>query len=883
MDNILNQSRINELKSFAILDDASKSNFERLTQLVARLCQTPIATITLIDEGREYFEYTFGSDTRENNQASIFHPFAIQSKELLVIPDAEKDSRFVRTSQADSEPYVKFYAGMPLISKSGGVLGVLAIQDYDPHTLTPLQKETLQTLAEQMVVQLEFFYQRFYQEQLTSEIQLLKLAAFHQSTKLKETQRISHIGSWELNVKDSLLKWSDETYQIFGVSKGAFNETFEAFLSFVHPDDLTKLLAKQNDALQGKRPLDCVYRIIRPNGELRFVHERAEWTLDIEGQADLLYGSVQDVTEQKIRELTLAQNEAIVRATFAAANAGIAMTELDGTFVIANPAYCKMIGYAEEEICSLDFIALTHPDDRQRNLEQINRLLKGEFESFIIEKKCFKKNGDTVWLRDNISLIRSNDGNPTNIITVTEDITSEKLVEEELQKTQSLLKIASQISRMGGWSITLPDWKLTWSDEVAVIHDEPPGYSPILSDGFDYYVEECRESIEQAVQACVRDGTAYDLELQIVTRKGRAVWVRTIGQAVRDVKANIVGLQGAYQDISARKKAEQEKQDALIRMQRIASRLPGMIYEFRQRPDGTISMPYVSEAIRNIFRLSPEDVIDNATLIFNKIHPDDLDSVKTSLQTSAAHLSPWIKEFRLRFENGEVTWVSGSALPQYEADGSVLWHGFTTDITASRKSQEQLELLEVCISRLSDIVLITEAEPFSAPGPKILFVNDAFEQRTGFTREEAIGQTPRILQGPKTQRSELDRIHRALEKWQPVRAELINYTKSGEEFWVELDIVPVADENGLYTHWIAVEREITERKQVELELSRLNRALLMYNSLTQSIIQASDENDLLNKACELAVDVGGYCLAWIGYAHDDSEKTIQPITAYGSG
>jgi PAS domain S-box-containing protein len=81
-----------------------------------------------------------------------------------------------------------------------------------------------------------------------------------------------------------------------------------------------------------------------------------------------------------------------------------------------------------------------------------------------------------------------------------------------------------------------------------------------------------------------------------------------------------------------------------------------------------------------------------------------------------------------------------------------------------------------------------------------------------------MGQTPRILQGPKTQRHELERIRDALEKWQPVRSELINYTKSGEEFWLELDIVPLADETGWFTHWIAVERDITVRKQSEFAL-----------------------------------------------------------------
>ena len=135
----------------------------------------------------------------------------------------------------------------------------------------------------------------------------------------------------------------------------------------------------------------------------------------------------------------------------------------------------------------------------------------------------------------------------------------------------------------------------------------------------------------------------------------------------------------------------------------------------------------------------------------------------------------------------------------------------TRDITERMESEQQLKLLGTAMADLNDIVLITEAEPLQDEGPRIVFVNDAFERRTGYTREEVLGKTPRILQGPHTDREVLNQIRQRLKQWKPIHAELINYSKSGEEFWVELTIAPIADSTGWFTHWVSVQRDVTER------------------------------------------------------------------------
>ena len=119
---------------------------------------------------------------------------------------------------------------------------------------------------------------------------------------------------------------------------------------------------------------------------------------------------------------------------------------------------------------------------------------------------------------------------------------------------------------------------------------------------------------------------------------------------------------------------------------------------------------------------------------------------------------------------------------------------------------------------VDDAILITEAEPIEAPdGPRILYVNTAFTAMTGYTAAEAIGKTPRILQGPRTDRRELDRLHDALKAWKPVRVELVNYAKNGAEFTVVIDITPVARPDGYFTHWVALQRDLTARRDLETQ------------------------------------------------------------------
>ncbi len=127
------------------------------------------------------------------------------------------------------------------------------------------------------------------------------------------------------------------------------------------------------------------------------------------------------------------------------------------------------------------------------------------------------------------------------------------------------------------------------------------------------------------------------------------------------------------------------------------------------------------------------------------------------------------------------------------------------------------------VQHAKDIVIVTKAYPLNDPGPEIVYVNEAFTEKTGYTPEEVIGKTPRILQKEGTNRNDLDKVRQALEKKESVRVTLRNFSKKGNEYWVDLSILPLPDKNGKVTHFAAIQRDISDYKKLEQDLQTLCR------------------------------------------------------------
>ena len=227
---------------------------------------------------------------------------------------------------------------------------------------------------------------------------------------------------------------------------------------------------------------------------------------------------------------------------------------------------------------------------------------------------------------------------------------------------------------------------------------------------------------------------------------------------------------------------------------------------------------YVSPSAISVFGYQPEAILGQDLLTF--ILETEYISVAEFL--NQATQKPGVSApIELSFRHQNNSWltieaIANNLLSDSQVNGIVL---NLRNITERKEADERLQLLESVVVNANDAIVITEAESLDAPDhPQIIYVNEAFTYMTGYTPAEVIGKTPRILQGEKTDRQTLAEIKQTLARWLPIKTEIINYGKDGREYWVELNIIPIADRKGNYTHFVSVERDITERKQAEQEL-----------------------------------------------------------------
>jgi PAS domain S-box-containing protein len=280
--------------------------------------------------------------------------------------------------------------------------------------------------------------------------------------------------------------------------------------------------------------------------------------------------------------------------------------------------------------------------------------------------------------------------------------------QQRLSEQHQLLRIASEVGHLGGWTVTLPELQVSWTDEVASIHRLPLGYHPGVEEALNFYHPDYRQRVSEHIHRCIEQGTAFDDEVQLITHDGETLWVRIMGVAVRDRDGNVMRIQGAIQDISQHKQAEQLIKRSHEKFSDLADAMPIIVWSAEK--NGVVD--YVNRALSDFSGIAIEELLQPGRWL-NLLHPDDAERAEAYWKESVESGMDYVIEFRIRRADGEYRWHLTRAQPIRDHQGNITkWYGGTVDIHEHKMLEREHRLI---VERLSERIKNITQPPAATP------------------------------------------------------------------------------------------------------------------------------------------------------------------------
>ena len=355
-------------------------------------------------------------------------------------------------------------------------------------------------------------------------------------TFLLEVQRLSRTGGWRYDLAKGIVESSPEIQRAYAVQPGEDISRPPFWFDRIHPEDRPRVQAQFERCLHEKTEYRAGYRIVLPDGSIRYQYATGHPVTNDAGDLVEFIGASMDMTEhwlatteRSLAEEALRKSEERWRAVFENSAIGVALTDLSGRFLATNSAFQKMLGYTEEEIGKLTFLELTHEDYRESNWQLVTELLEGKRRQFQIEKQYRRKDGSLIWVSNNVSLVPGTESMPRFIMALSEDITERKRTEETLRKTQAELAQVTRVASLGEMT-------------ASIAHEVNQPLAAVVANGHAClrWLSASPPNVPKAVEAAeriVKDGK----DAGEVVRRVRALFKRTAVEKVQLDLGEVIG------------------------------------------------------------------------------------------------------------------------------------------------------------------------------------------------------------------------------------------------------------------------------------------------------------------------------------------------------
>lgn len=659
--------------------------------------------------------------------------------------------------------------------------------------------------------------------------------------KFRHFAENTHAVIWIASPQSFQTLYLNPAYEkVWGRSCQSMIEPTHSWIETVHPEDRDRVKQTVEQQLINESA-SAEYRILRPDGEVRWIWDRSFAIYNERGLVEYYGGIAEDITERKQMEEALRQSEEKFRHFADNAEVLIWIANLEsGENLYVNSVYERIWGRSCQSLRDQphSWAEAIHPEDRDRVMAKLARQKLGE--STDTEYRIVRPDGEVRWIWDRGFAIEHKQGKIYAYGGIVQDITKRKQAEESLHESEVRLTLALDAAQMGIWDWNLLTNTRLWSPNMAPLYGLPSGLcDPSIEDISQRIHPEDRELLAQDIARIIEEGTPLVAEYRVIWPDGSLHWLNIRGQVHYDETGQPIRVIGTARDISDRKQAEAALRESEERYRSVVTALCEGIVVIDA--DGTIIA--CNASAENILGVATVDLIGNTSWQndWRTIHEDGLPfqsenyPAVITLRTGQPCANVVMGIYT---PNGQLNWVMMNSQPLLRDNSSSPYAVVVsfTDISdrkqAEQKIYEQAALLDI----VTDAIYVRDFQP------QILFWNQGAQRLYGWQTHEVVGKNPEELFYPATLPPQVEAALKTVIESGSWQGELNKLNKTGTKIIVESRWTLMRDAAGQPKSILIVDSDITEKKQLQSQFYRTQR-LESLGTLSSGI--AHDLNNIL--------------------------------------